>query len=444
MTALDQAFIKAFTRQEPAASMLSPSSPEPPAAPKASVAKRKVVKTVGGKPAGEKPKGLAPKLVPVIAEVPQPAVPAAPSVSPASPGGSLPSLSSYLASSASAGDVWAALERPSKPAEASLRVKSEPAVAEPAEISAEVGAMPWSLGGEQWAVAVMQYPKEPELSPVKREAEAEATIVPEAEAEPEAEVEAMASETELEQETAEAASVPVVELSVLKPQVPPAASHREFKPAWQVNQFTWPRICRRLIAHAPEELDRLADALLAVHSQGQKVLAMGACRQGEGATTMLLCAARRLAERGIKSVLVDADLVQPQLAKQLGVQSQLGWNETSDKEGRTLDEAIVEAVANNAALLPATASAAIGETVASSLARLPGCLEVLREHYDMVLVDLGPLENIHAADVDEIDAVALVQNRHITSEGDLLATAQKLAAAKVNVVGIVENFVLED
>jgi len=155
-----------------------------------------------------------------------------------------------------------------------------------------------------------------------------------------------------------------------------------------------------------------------------------------------LCAARRLAERGINAVLVDADLAHPRLAKQLGVQSQLGWNETSDEEGRTLDQAIVEAVANNAALLSAAES--FGETAASDLSRLPGCLDVLREHYDMVLVDLGPLEGIRLANVDGIDAVVLVQNRRITSEDHLLTFAQKLAAASINVVGIVENFVLED
>ena len=100
----------------------------------------------------------------------------------------------------------------------------------------------------------------------------------------------------------------------------PVPAEREFKPAWEVDHFTWPRLCRRLIARAAEELDRLADALLAANSQGRKVLAMAGCRRGEGATTLLLCAARRLAERGIKPVLVDADLGRPRLAKRLGVQ----------------------------------------------------------------------------------------------------------------------------
>ena len=67
-----------------------------------------------------------------------------------------------------------------------------------------------------------------------------------------------------------------------------APARQPFKSGWQVDQFTWPRLCRRLIARAAGELDRLADALLAANSQGQKVLAVAGCRRGEGATTLLL------------------------------------------------------------------------------------------------------------------------------------------------------------
>lgn len=102
---------------------------------------------------------------------------------------------------------------------------------------------------------------------------------------------------------------------------PPTAqpSQQQFRPAWQVDHFSWPKLCRRLIARAGEELDRLADAMLEVHKQGNRVLGIAGCHRGEGATTLLLCAARRLAERGQKTVLVDADLTRPRLAKRLGL-----------------------------------------------------------------------------------------------------------------------------
>ena len=225
---------------------------------------------------------------------------------------------------------------------------------------------------------------------------------------------------------------------------------REFKPAWQVDHFTWPRVCRRLIARAAEELDRFADALLALNARGQKVLAIGGCHRGEGATTLLLCAARRLAERGIKPVLVDADLHRPQLAKRLAVQPQFGWDETTADEERSLDQAIVEATANNLALLPAREPATDSERCTSDPSRLSACLRILRDHYDMVLVDPGPLDDAQSADgilaqtaAEMIDAVILVHNPRITSEEQLLAFEQQLAAVGIAAAGIVENFVAE-
>jgi Mrp family chromosome partitioning ATPase len=244
--------------------------------------------------------------------------------------------------------------------------------------------------------------------------------------------------------------VPNLSLPVFPITCPPSPPQRDFKPAWQVDHFTWPRLCRRLMARAADELDRLADAMLAISRQGQKVLAIGGCCRGEGATTLLLCAARRLAERGVKSVLVDADLGRPRLAKRLGVQPQFGWDETLSDGGPSLDEAIVEATANNVALLPAREPASECGGPLGDPSRLPDCLKVLKEHYDLVMVDLGPLENAVLADgarsemlAEGIDAVILVHGPQITSESQRIAVERKLAAAGIAVAGIVENFVAE-
>jgi Mrp family chromosome partitioning ATPase len=203
-----------------------------------------------------------------------------------------------------------------------------------------------------------------------------------------------------------------------------------------------------LIARAADELDRLADALLAVCGRGQKVLVIGGCSHGEGATTLLLCAARRLAERGIKSVLVDADLNRPRLAKRLGVEVQSGWDEI---DSRSLDQTIVEATTNNLALAPVREPSPECDRPAGDLSRLPGCLRILRNHYDLVLVDAGPLEDSVLVDGawrqathGVVDAVVMVRNPRITSEERQRAMVDELAAAGIAVAGIVENFVAEE
>ena len=221
------------------------------------------------------------------------------------------------------------------------------------------------------------------------------------------------------------------------------------RPAWQVDEFAWPRACRRLIARAAEELDRLTDALLAISARGQKVLALGGWYRGEGATTLLLCAARRLVERGIKPVLVDADVRRPRLAKRLGLQPQCGWAEVTP-EGTPLDQAIVESTANNIAVLPFREPPAEPDPPAADYTRLSGCIELLRDHYDMVLVDLGPLENIVVRDglspggsLRGVDAVVLVRDHRTTSEERLGEIQRQLAEAGIALAGIIENFVAD-
>ncbi len=253
---------------------------------------------------------------------------------------------------------------------------------------------------------------------------------------------------------------------------PPAA---DFKPAWQVDRFTWPRVCRRLMAKAVEEWDRLCDALLAASARGQKVLAIAGCRRGEGATTLLLCAASRLAERGIKTVLVDADPERPRLAKRLGVQPQIGWDETSAEDGSGLARAIVEAAGGLAVLPLREPLPQSGGRRTLNWPHLAACLDNLRSHYEMVLVDLGPLEDAEWAaarkgdsphlperpggghqraalvvaqmgtgpfsrDAGHIDALVLVRNRQLTPEEQLSETQHRLSAAGIPLAGLIENF----
>ena len=71
-------------------------------------------------------------------------------------------------------------------------------------------------------------------------------------------------------------------------------------------------------AVAARQMGELADALADAASD-HKVLAVGGCRAGDGATTMLLCAARLLAQRGFRVLLADAAFDDPQLARRLGM-----------------------------------------------------------------------------------------------------------------------------
>jgi Mrp family chromosome partitioning ATPase len=215
-----------------------------------------------------------------------------------------------------------------------------------------------------------------------------------------------------------------------------------------VEEFSWPRLCRRLVAQAPDELNRLADALLTLSAQGTKVLAIGGWHRSEGATTLLLCAARHLAERGVKTVLIDADLRRPRLAKRLGVQPRSGWDQfAADGQQAPLEQVLVEATANHLTLAPACEPSDDGEPPAVDRPRLTACIDILRRNFDVVLVDLGPLEHVGLwtgtpadGSFEGIDAVVLVRDERLTSPEQVSVIRDQLSASGAAVAGIIENF----
>jgi hypothetical protein len=100
---------------------------------------------------------------------------------------------------------------------------------------------------------------------------------------------------------------------------------RGFEPLLQVDGFVWPSGCTRLSTSSGGQIDQLADALTGGLDRGQRVLAVSACHRADGCTTLLLCVAQSLARRGLKIALVDADTDNPLLAQRLGLVPEAGW-----------------------------------------------------------------------------------------------------------------------
>jgi Mrp family chromosome partitioning ATPase len=397
MTSLDQAFIKAFSRQDPVPLALSPR----PAVPE----KEKAASVPA--PVSKEPEFI---LDQSVATGPFMSLSSFSGESIDTLGGSsLPTLE----------EVWAALEKSPKPTTLPQKMEEPRTVSSIQSLINRTGSSNpcETTSGYDGAIELPKGSEEERLSPPS---------------------------------TLRLPPLPTPLSPIALPPSPPPAP-REFKPASQVDHFSWPKLCRRLLDRASGELDRLTDAIQSSGRQGNKVLAMGSYQRGEGATSLLLCAARRLGERGVKVVVFDADLDRPKVAKRLGVSSQFGWDETTDSADQSLDQAIVEATADSVAIVPVREPSAESGREPGDPSRLADCLKVLREHYDMVLVDVGPLEDGGLFNLDWgraaaewINAVIVVQNPGITTEDDQQSIERKLAVAGVAVVGIVENFVSDD
>jgi len=217
--------------------------------------------------------------------------------------------------------------------------------------------------------------------------------------------------------------------------------------SFQVDSFAWPAGCTRLSMAAADQIDQLADALSAGLEQGQHVVAMSGCRRGDGCTTLLLCVARRLAERALKVAVLDADFDNPLLARRLGLLPEAGWEEVLAAR-LPVEEVIVESVQDRLAVVPLCGPPPRQDRSADELRDAVTSLRTLGEHYDLVLVDWGEFGDgtqsgsvAVPAIVDGIDAMVLVRNVRFTSPEELDRTRRRVEAAGLVEGGIVENFV---
>ena len=214
-----------------------------------------------------------------------------------------------------------------------------------------------------------------------------------------------------------------------------------FRPAFQVEQFAWSSGATRLSRAAGIQLDRLADGLANGLPEGRRVVALAGSRRGEGCTTLLLCAARRLAERGMRVAMVDADFDNPALGRRLGLLPEAGWDDVLS--GRLpLGEAVIESTHDHLAVLPLRAPQNAESPRSPNAPEPAAALTLLRQHYDLVLVDLGHFDAAAAAfHPRTIDAVVLVQHVRTTSPQEIQETRGRLAQAGLAEIGIAENFV---
>ena len=221
---------------------------------------------------------------------------------------------------------------------------------------------------------------------------------------------------------------------------------RHWRPMLQVEHYLWPRICSQLHMVAVRQLQQMTDALAAAVNQGHKVLAVGGCHAGDGATTMLLCVARPLARRGLRTVLVDGTFGDPQLAARLGLLPQDGWEDVL--AGRLpLEEVLIDSNEDRLALLPVVKLQSGMDGLFEKQSSMAATLDTLAEHYDAVLVDTGSLADRLAACLpstgggSRLDAAMLVHNPRSTAASHLAEIQRGLSAAGVVQVGVIQNFI---
>src|SRR5204863_8975575 len=183
----------------------------------------------------------------------------------------------------------------------------------------------------------------------------------------------------------------------------------------------WPETIRTLERQFGDRFARLADALIEARDQKRlKVLLFTSCHRAEGRTTLILTLARALARRPGRTLLVDADLTGPMLARHLSLRPRVGLDDMVDA-GQALADALIEAPDDHLTVLPLRAPVARPRDFLASPA-WSVVLARLRREYDLVLLDGSPLfAGLSAAVLHRsVDAAVLVHNRSLTGERALI------------------------
>lgn len=215
----------------------------------------------------------------------------------------------------------------------------------------------------------------------------------------------------------------------------------------EVDGYLWPKSVGKLAAPTQEAMEHLVESLLERVGRDQKAVGWQGCRHGDGCSTLLLAVARRMAERGLRVAMVDADFGHPSLARRLGLTPNAGWEEVA--AGRlSLAEVVVESLRDGLSLAPWCASASTpGDAFSMQSPDAASFLEELRRNYDLVLVDLGcgdPDGNyagLLASVRSRLEAILVIHNVGDVPTKELKRVCQRLSRAEKAELAVVENFV---
>jgi Mrp family chromosome partitioning ATPase len=91
--------------------------------------------------------------------------------------------------------------------------------------------------------------------------------------------------------------------------------------------------------------------ILARQHQGLRAILFTSCHRAEGRTTLVLTLARALARRPIRTLILDADLTGPMVARLLSLRPQIGFEDVIE-EGKAVANALLEAADDHLTILP--------------------------------------------------------------------------------------------
>lgn len=176
-----------------------------------------------------------------------------------------------------------------------------------------------------------------------------------------------------------------------------------------------------------------------------KTIQLTSCRESEGKTLLSVSVWTTLAQMGLKTVLLDADLRRSSVNGKCGVkfmEEPLGLSHYLNKKDIPADDILYETNIPNAFLIP------VGREVVNSMQllsspRLDELIKGLKEDFDYIIIDTPPVGAIvDAATVAKrCDGTLLVVTQNKTTKEEVLSAKRQIEQAGCPVLGTVLNHV---
>lgn len=171
-----------------------------------------------------------------------------------------------------------------------------------------------------------------------------------------------------------------------------------------------------------------------------KTLVITSSGPGEGKSTTSANLAVVFANSGVRTLLVDADLRNPTVAKTFALNNQHGLSNLLSERDSSVSDMVQASGIENLTILssgpkPQNPSEMLGSV------RMHKVIQDMRDAYDLVIFDMPPVVAVTDAQVvaSQVDGTVMVIREGISNKNALLKAKSLLEMVSANVLGVVYN-----
>lgn len=225
----------------------------------------------------------------------------------------------------------------------------------------------------------------------------------------------------------------------------PTSGTLKIKPAWEVDYFRWPRLSRRLLKTHQSLFDQIGGKVLSDLQPTQSRIGVCSTFAREGKTTIATCLARWAAQNGKRTLLIDADIERPRMTVMCGLDCTFGWQSILDAD-IPMSETMIRSLESGLVFMPSR-SGTVPVITDKSIDRLSQVTFQMKYEFDVVVIDMGTIDNICAHGskrMDVVDAMLVARDPSRTSVGQMMDTRKVLANLGIPRTYVAQNFARQD